>query len=343
MIVSKKDLVYILRGAQVYATGGGGTLAASIAFIEKITNPVTLMQIDQLTPDDIVCTIFGVGGKLSSDPLIASQSALTVFQKILNKKISAIIPVELGALAVANALYFASALQIPLLDSDIVGMRCSPEIFLETITLMKIQRTPCVIADDSNTIAVLWNSESLEKLETFLRNFAISSGGSAYVAGYPLTKTDLTNSVPEGSITNALTMGYLLEQTSKKNMSFKAFCKKTDWQYIDCGTIQTEEKKDTNGFIEGFYTIETKTNQYRIVFKNENLVLLQNNNVLLTCPDSISLLDTTTYEAVTNFEANKSKKVAIIAKKAIPIWRTHKGKQLFSPENIGLPYVQKLL
>jgi len=46
---------------------------------------------------------------------------------------------------------------------------------------------------------------------------------------------------------------------------------------------------------------------------------------------------------INNFEDNTGKKVAILAKKAIPIWRTNKGKKLFSPKTLGFNYKQKLL
>lgn len=343
-ILDKKSFFEIISGANLLATGGGGTISKALSITKKIKQSVQLVSLAELKRSSLVCTVFGVGGKENCDPLVASKAAMKIFQKILNKKISALIPVEAGAESFATALFIASKLNIPVLDSDIVGLRSSPEIYLETITLANLKRTPCAIADDKGNSAVLWSSQNPKKMEQFLRNFAISSGGDAFVAGYPLPVRSLKGIIPEGSITIAQQTGQALTQLKRKKITLAEFCGKMQWAILGVGRIVDIAKNDSKGFVKGKCVVRLKTKErMEVFFKNENLVILKNRKVLLTCPDSISFLDLNTCQGVNNFEENKNKRVAILGKKAIATWRTKEGKKLFNPRRLGFPYAQKLL
>lgn len=342
-VLRQKNYQSILDGANLLGTGGGGTISSGLSLTKKISKPIELISLNELKGNEIVCTVFGVGGKGSCNPLIASQNAMNIFQKILRKKISALIPVETGAESIGTVLFIASELNIPVLDSDIVGLRSSPEIYLETITLKGLSRTPCSIADDKGNSAVLLESKDLNQLEKFLRGFALSVGGDAFVAGYPLLAKDLLNTVPDGSISLAEQTGKKLKQLRKQTLSLEEFLKSEEWQLLGTGVIVGVKKDASQGFARGAYQIRNKNDSFFVVFKNENLVVLENEKVLLTCPDSINLLDLSTFKAINNFEDNKGKRVVILGKKAIPIWRTKEGKKLFSPKNLGFSYAQKLL
>lgn len=341
--LSKNDIQRIIEGANLLGTGGGGTITGATSILNKIKKQPSLISIRQLKNTDVVCTVFGIGGKQNCDPIIASKNALSLFQKVLNTKISAIIPVEVGAMAIANAMFIASELNIPLLDSDIVGLRSSPEVFLETITLANLERTPCAIADDKGNQAVLWKSENLQKLEQFFRNFAISVGGDAFIAGYPLSTKELKGVVFDGSITTSLQTGNAMQKLKNKEIDISDFCKQLEWKLLATGKIIKTKNDTTKGFTQGLYTITSQKNTFTVIFKNENIVVLKEKNVVLTSPDSISLLDLSTIQAINNFEENTNTDVAILGKKAIPLWRTIKGKKLFSPKNLGLNYQQILL
>lgn len=345
-LIQKNEWKEIISGANLLGTGGGGTIAGASAVIKKIIDSVKLVSLKHLDEDSLVCTVFGVGGKQNCDPILASRKSLELFQGAIKQKISAVIPVEVGPMAIANATFLASELKIPMLDSDIVGLRSSPEVFLETISIPNLSRTPCAIADDKGNSAVLWESQGFqqfEQFEQFLRNFTISAGGDAFVAGYPLKVSALKEIVPEGSITLSQKTGKALKKLKANKIDLKEFCKKTKWALLGMGTIIKQIKNDLKGFSEGEYKIKSGKNNSSILFKNENLIFLKKNKVILTCPDSISLLSLETFEGINNFENNENKSVAILGKKAIPIWRTQKGKKLFSPKNLGFDCKQLLL
>ena len=180
-------------------------------------------------------------------------------------------------------------------------------------------------------------------LEQFLRGFATATGGLAFTAGYPLKAKDIRGVVPENTLSLAEEIGDAIITVQTKQLSLNDFATRYDLRFFGDGVITTMNEESRNGFEIGTYTIDAGRNQFTVKFKNENIVLLQGKKVLVTAPDSIILFDVAKYAGINNFEQNINKRVAIFGRKAIPIWRTRKGKALFNPKKLGLDFAQVLL
>ncbi len=341
--LKQKDINYLIKGSSLLSTGGGGTITAAKKITEQIRKLPYLIDAKDLKKHDTVITIFPCGGIEKGDFIKPSIEALKLFQEMFDYEIGGIIPVEIGPLDLLNSIYLASELKLPLLDGDIVGNRCSPEIYLETISLSNIPRTPIVTVNDRGDIAILYESSSYTKTEKFLRDFAVLSGGIAIVLGYPLNKKQIIKTIGQKTVTSAINLGKKLYNAQKGNNADQILLR-SGFAKIADGIIVKENKKVKNGFTSGRYIVETGDNvKYTIIIKNENIVLLQEGKEILTVPDSIILYNKKSNIGVSNFEKNIRKRVLILGKKAIPIWRTEKGKSLFSPKKLGFQYKQKLL
>lgn len=341
--LQKQDIEKILLGSSLLGTGGGGTFKSAKRLTNQVLKPVKMVSLGELKKDAFICSVFGIGSTQNCNPIIASRNALELFIKVNNKEVAAIIPVEIGPESLATAFFIASKLNLPILDSDIVGLRSSPEIYLETITLKNISRTPCAVSDDKKNSLVLWQCNDYLILEKVLRDFAVSVGGDAFVAGYPLIVSAIKNLIPKNSISIAQRTGQLLEELRNEKINMNQFLRKSGWILFGTGVITSAIVNNSSGFTKGKYTIKSGKNSLTILFKNENIILFKNKKLVFTCPDSLSLLDLDIFEGVNNFENNKGKKVTVLGKKAIPIWRTKKGKKLFHPKVLGFNYNQKLL
>lgn len=343
-ILSKKDLKNLIRGASLLSTGGGGSVESAEKVLLQIRKLVKLGSTNEFLPADLCVTIFGVGGKESCDPVKAAKLAMHIFQKVFWRKIKAIIPVEIGPLATISAVFVASGLDLPIVDADIVGFRSSPEVFLETISIADLSRTPMVAVNQFDEVILLDKVADIGRIEKLLRNFAVISGGDAFVVGYPLKIKQIKGVVGKGSISFAIKVGRELESLKKGKLKFAKFCRKNGLLFVGKGKIIKEQKGIKKGFTMGKYIIKTKKGEeIEVFFKNENIVVLINEKVQITTPDLVCLLDIENYLGLNNFSKNKGKNIAVLAKKAIPIWQTEKGRQLFSPRNLGLPFEQKLL
>lgn len=343
MKYSKNDLQKVLLGSSVLGTGGGGRYELAEKILGVITSPVNIIPIGDVADDEIVITAFMVGslGKKGDIEKVIINTVNKLSQ-LLQKQIKYILPVEIGPTATMSVFNIASKLGLSVIDGDIVGYRSSPEIYLETITMTNGNRLPIVASNVEGDTIALYETSSIEKVESILRTFSSQSQSEVYVAGYPLFKRDLINSFGKGSVSFAREIGEILEKVTNEKRMIDLF-KKNGCKFIDKGEIITQDENEKNGFTSGELLIRSKENNYRILYRNEYLILFKNDEVSITCPDSIYLIDQNTRKGINNSEKNKGKKVFIFGRRAIDIWRTRKGKRLFSPKNLGLPYRQVLL
>lgn len=341
MKLRKNELKNILLGVSLLGTGGGGRFDMAQKILQKISKPVQLRSVDELKDNDFIATVFMVGGlKKKGDATKGAKKSIELLQKILNKKIKYLVPVEIGPTAVLDLLYIASEMNLPVIDGDFVGFRSAPEIYVEAITLNNVNRLPIAVVNLEGDSLVLYKTSSIQSLETILRDFSARSKSQVYVAGYPVTKNQIKNYFGKGSVSFSQQVGKCL--IGKKDNLLPSL-KDKGFIFIDSGRIINQEGSDNKGFTSGKLLIKAAKNIYEVIYKNENIVLLKNKIVLVTSPDSIILLDLVSKVGINNGDNNRNKEVYIFVRKAIPVWRTKKGRQLFSPKNLGLEYKQKLL
>lgn len=343
-ILTTNDLKLLVRGTSLLSTGGGGSVSDGMKLVSATTANPKLVDMDALAPNDTLLTIFGVGGRVSSDPVQSCKAALSAYKILFNIDPSAIIPVEIGPLSTLVPITIGTDLGIPIANADIVGNRAAPEVYLETISIPDLSRLPCVVANDKGDTIAITGARSIEQIEFIMRDFAIRSGGDAYVVGYPLVVSQIQNIVGKDSISDAITIGKALDNCSNNNVTIEQFCNKFDFTLLAKGTVIRQQTRIENGFTVGTMTItSTKSEKYKVYIKNENIVLTKNNHVVTTVPDLICVLDTQSYIGLSSYEQNKGRQVAILARKPAPIWYTKKGIQLFSPKTLKLPFSQKTL
>lgn len=343
MVLNNQQLRNILIGCSFLSTGGGGKYDLAKKTLDKINQPVILSSIQDINEDDLIVTAFMVGSLNKKGDLGGGVAAsLELLEKVLQRDINYLIPVEIGPTSVMNILKLASKLKKPVIDGDFVGYRAAPEIYVESITLKHINRLPMAAVNLEGDKLVLFDTSTIEKIETVLRTFSAQSRSEVYVAGYPVVKSQIESVFGERSISFAEEVGAILN-SSEKNVKVIEPLGTKGILFIDSGTIISQKDKDEGGFTTGELKIRSKQNTYEIIYKNENLVLLKNRALLYTSPDSILLLDHGEMRGITNSEKNIGKKVSIFMMKATKAWRTIEGKKLFSPKMLGLPYQQRLL
>lgn len=333
MKIYKKQTRELILGTTFLGTGGGGNPEEAKGILLKIfrkKNFLTVSSINSFKPNDIFISPFGIGSSaINGDPGLAVQTAFWYLSKYLKKKVNGIIPVEIGPKSVATAFYLSSLLNLPVIDADIVGGRSSPEVFLETITLFGIKRTPAAVVNNQGDVAILLNSSSAKREENFFRDFAIRSGGKAYVVGYPLTKRQVSKSIECGTLSKAFNIGRLIRTKQTKQLFSLYNVKK-----IIQGRIINIKSLVNPGFAEKLVTIKDKGNQAEVYIKNENLICWVNGKIFVSCPDLIVLLDKN-QNPLYNTDLKLGAKVEVVSMPALPLWQSKKARRLFNPEMFG--------
>jgi len=340
-MIQKNTIDAFILGSTFLGTGGGGCpRKAKEIFSKLLTKNEKLLtkSINEFEDDSLFITAFGVGSITNcSDPSVPINKAFKNLLNLLQKNISAIIPVEIGPLSLAITFFLADLLKLPVVDADIVGGRSTPDIFLETITLFDIPRTPFALANNSGDEALLLTSSSIQSEENFMRNFATMSGGDAQVVGYPMTKKQIQKSCEQNTISEALWIGEMLE---KKKIH--EILKTLQGKILFEGSLTKKQNKEMNGFTGINLTLTNSQNTARVFIKNENLVVWVDNQVTLTCPDLIILLDNSD-TPIYNSDLKENMEVKIVGIPAKPLWRSPEGRQLFSPQTFGFPFKEVLL
>ncbi|MBU1322949.1 DUF917 domain-containing protein [Patescibacteria group bacterium] len=332
-LISKKDLFNLLTGSIFYGTGGGGSpqLAKKIYQSLPKNQPIKLKSLNEFKSDNLFITTYTVGG-LSQQLIKKSiiNQAQLIYQKCLNKKIFGIIPVEIGPLSLALAIKMASNLNLPLVDADFVGGRSTPEVFLETITLFNLPRTPLLVINNQGKYQILKKSKSYLEEELFLRKFAEKSGGFALVLGYPITQQMASKTLVTKTVSLAIKTGKKLNQ------------KKPVGQLLFQGKIYEIKLLNQGSFTTKLIKIKNNNILAKLYLKNENLIFWLDNKPVLTCPDLIILLDQNNMP-IFNLDLKLNQKISVVGLPAADLWRSQKGLKLFNPQLFGFNYKPKLL
>ena len=324
----------LLTGSAFFGTGGGGNPALGQKIYRKIIRrgqKVSLKKLEQFRPEDVFITAFAVGGlKQKNLPTTQIKKGLILLQKQIAKPIKGIIPVEIGPLATAIAANLAAELNLPLIDADFVGGRSTPEVFLETISLFNIKRTPLIVVNSKNDIANLANSTNYQFEEDFLRTFSAISKETVYVLGYPITQKVAKKCLCQKTVSLAIKTG---EKINRGKLVGKLLFQ---------GKITTIKDIKQNGFTSKIVEIKNNQELGKLYLKNENLIFWINDRPILTCPDLIILIDLKN-QPIYNLDLRRSMSVKVVGLPAQPLWRTKNSLKLFNPKLFGYNIEQRLL
>ena len=256
----KEKIDELILGSTFLGTGGGGKPDVARK-LYSFVDLIDLKKIQEMKDTDIFITAFGVGP--------SSQGG--------NPEIY----IKKGPASLATAIYFASVLHLPVIDADFVGGRSAPEIFLETISLFNIQRTPLVAISENENYLILDKIISYEEIEKQVRDFSASEGVKIYIIGYPVTKKNIFGKIEEGTITEALNLGSVIKDKSV------LLLEKSKVLYT--GIITEIKEEIRGGFIIKNIFLNNKNDTARIFTKNEFLGFWINSVLVLSCPDLIVL------------------------------------------------------
>lgn len=328
MKLKNSQLKSIIEASTVLGTGGGGRLDSALEAVKDITE-IELISLNELNSNDIVITAYGAGGLTKvKNTEFAMVDGLQLLEDQLPGKIKAIAPVEIGPYSLAVAFEIAAKLKVPVIDGDLVGYRSVPEIFIELVTLANLPRCPLVFGNNEGDLLLLKSACTAERLETIIRDFANKSQSNTFVLGYPYNKQQIQSCLAAGSVSYCIKFGQKLA---------------SDFKLVANGKVSEDLKQEKGGFTQGKLCIKNSGAIFTVIYKNEYLVLLKNDEVILTCPDYICVVDAVTKRGLNNGDDNLGKEVEVYIAPAIKQWQTATARKLFSPQNLGLPYKQKVL
>lgn len=328
-------------GAAILGSGGGGDPSYFYMMARCVMEKwgaSTLISAAELKPDDLVIPIGHIGAPTAESEKIPSGNeyhiVLDVLERTLQKKVTAVMPFEIGGGNAFAPFIVAPVLGIPVLDADTMG-RAFPEAQMSSCGLLGASCAPGVIADclGNSTVIYANNSFSLEKIG---RQITVAMGSTAGFGLYPLNGTDAKKMTLEKSISRAISLGKAYREAKQMGQdplhSILNSCKGV---LVGSGKITDIDRTISKGFLKGSVVIQNKTEQIEILFQNEFLLAKVNGKVVATTPDIISLLEMETGFPITSDNLQYGLKINIIALPSPQLWTTPAGLTLVGPRHFG--------
>lgn len=328
--IAREDLLYILQGAALLGSGGGGSLSAGKEFIRLMeSGNYSLELVSEFSSQDTACVVCDIGAITSiesnqSRALINAFQALdTQWQQRQQRPLTAVMPIETGPENTLAALLVGALLGLPVYDGD-GGGRAVPKLSL--CSFASLAACPAVIANDKKDFLIVETSTAAS-LDDLLRPITASSsfGNSASLALWPGNAQQLARASVSGTISMALETGRLLHGLQKKDSTpidsaLSRVNELSGW-LIGQGVV-TDAKELVNGAFDfGQIIIEDSHQSARLTLltQNENLIVYSSQSAypLACAPDSIAYL-TTSGEAITNSEIKVGDEVYVLGIQARP-------------------------
>lgn len=349
--LGQAEIADLATGSAVLGTGGGGDpwigrLMASQA-IEQY-GPVDVIQPGDLADDDLVVVI-----AMSGAPTVLVEKAPNgrelevVWERVINdvgKPARATISWEIGGVNSLFPVAAAARNGVPLVDADGMG-RAFPEFQITTFNAGGVRFGPRFVTDEKGNVLRIDGIDATW-LERINRRALVAMGGSV-VSAIGLTGADIKRTAVHQSISLAVAIGALIRRGLEQKTNWRAELREVcDARELFHGKIVGVERRTEGGWVRGNALIDglddKRGRQLRIDFQNEHLLARAGSpghweNVLVSTPDLIAVLDFETGTPVTTEGLRYGQRVTVVGIPCHPLWRTPRGLELAGPRYFRWP------
>ncbi|MFB6284245.1 MAG: DUF917 family protein [Halobacteria archaeon] len=332
--IDRENYKKVLKGSSVLSTGGGGSFHAAMDEADEFFDgtSVSVSALEELSSDARVVMAYGLGSTAEDedvDEQTALQNALNLYKQVQEQEVDAVLPAEMGPLALFDAFLVAERLDVPIVDTDAVGGRCVPTFTLFGTRFDGNSEAPVAVADTGETRIVLHAVESMEDLEAILRDIAVNLGTIIFGMGHARSVGDLSGYVKEGTLSTAREIGERIAERGWQSIEGVSGI-----DLVDTGTVENVEIEKTSGMYHATVTVEGNAENYEVSIKNEYMRLQDGEEIIAEAPDSILIVDTKGGYGPYSSDLGEDDDVAIFVRGAQGFWATNQGQKLFNQDAI---------
>jgi uncharacterized protein len=335
----------IARGAAVLGTGGGGDpgigLLIALQAVEE-RGDVELVDLDDLPDDGLLLPCGGMGAPTVSIEKIDNGSEGERLREhveaTFGSPVVAVMSSEIGGSNALLPIAWAARMRLPVVDADGMG-RAFPELPQVTMHVAGIAPSPAFLTDERGNVVVT-RAASGQWLERIHRRITIEVGGSAATAEYVMTVGQAKTATVRGSMSLAIRIGRTIAEATHDPVS--ALVDELHAYQLITGKITDVQRTTTRGFVFGSATIEglgaDAGRVLRLEIQNENLAAREDDRILASVPDLITVLDSEAATAIPTERLRYGQRVTVIAFACHPIWRTEGGLEVAGPRAFGYDF-----
>jgi DUF917 family protein len=282
------------------------------------------------------------------DNLGLMVAAVRALEESSGVKIEAIIPGEMGASNVPNAMAAASELGIPMVDGDYVGGRAVPEVSMTIPEISGVPIYPFAFVTRWGDVLILRETVSSAMADRIGRMINLASYGMMGISFYLLRLSEARKVFGAGTMTEAQRVGRAIREAREGNSDpVQAAVEAVRGWFLFQGEIVASEIADEQayGFGVGTHTLKGQGRfegrTFKLWYKNEYHVSWLDDEPFVTSPDCLIMVHSDTCEPALSFDFSVGDDVAVIGRRAYALHRTQRGIAALSPRRFGfeLDYV----
>ena len=354
--LSKQEIIDILYGCTIVGTGGGGDLDLGLRTMQEYFDEgkeLYMASVDEVPADAYVAVPYMCGSPASLEgggeefahlPQLGYPESLLAFRTLedyFGKKFFGAVSTELGGANTAYALHAACQLGVPIIDADPAG-RSVPELQHSTFFVKGIPMAPMALATQFGDALIVKDIVDDMRAESIVRSIAVASGNKVGVADHAITGEQLRGAIIPDALSYTLKLGEALREAREKgeNVAEKV-CEAGEGKILFRGIVKDWKVEETGGFIYGDTVLdgigEYAGHEYKVWYKNENLVSYLDGKVDICAPDLICVVDKDG-TPVTNPNYENGMELTVFVLPAPEIWKSPRGLEVFGPRSFGFDF-----
>ncbi|GAA2907110.1 DUF917 family protein [Microbacterium keratanolyticum] len=348
--ITDADIDEIAVGAAVLGTGGGGDPHVGSLMAKRLIRlhgPVRLLAVEELTDDDFVVPVGGIGAPSVSVERIMAESELTAaleaIERAVGRKPTAVMPIEVGGGNSMIPIAAAALAGLPVVDGDAMG-RAFPEAQMVTFHLAGYGPGATVLVDHfgNEVVSRPVNGEWSERLA---RAAVVEMGGGATMIDYAYGGDVVRECAIPGTLTLAKRIGSILRGRSatgdelRDDERIDALCDDLGAYRLFDGKVSDLQREVDGGFTRGAAELDgvggDRGATFRLDFQNEMLLARRDGQIAAVTPDLIAVLDLATGMPITTDDVRYGARVTVIGIPCDDRWRTPMGLATAGPDHFG--------
>lgn len=343
-----QELKDIMTGCAILGTGGGGSLEEGFSVVEHVWNEgkeFNMLSFDEIQDESYYASPYYCGCMtVECDPALfdGSDIALSVeaLENYMETSFHGLVSIEYGAGNTGEVMAIAAKTGKYIVDADAAG-RAVPELQFSTYYVTGQPITPLAVGTIFGDVAIIPTVGDDARAEALTRFMAVASKGAVGMTDHPITGKNLKTSVIPGALSFAQKVGQAQRiALEEKTDPIAAIIEAAEGKLLFTGRVTAEtgwENKD--GFTLGNIYVEgiaaDSGHMARVWYKNENMMMWLDNEVYLTCPDLICIVEKTTGIPVTNPYAEEGMEVCILGFHCHKLWMTDRALEILNPGFFG--------
>jgi DUF917 family protein len=367
--ITPADVSALALGSSVLACGGGGNAYYGRLVAQDLLErhgAVRVIDLDEMAADRLAVSPGIMGAPLvgieKPTSLPALGAGFEAVRRSLGDRIAAFVAVEVGGTQSMLPLLLGALNRLPLLDGDGMG-RAFPEAQMCTFLIYGMRPgVPFAMSDDHG---LLWRAGSLPfdvpgahfggtgrlgrfvglALERVFRRYCARKGGWIYFTA-TFDHASLKRTLVRGTMRLALDLGRAVERArAGDTQTFEHVLASAGGKLLFRGKIVDLERRFRGGYDWGTLCIEgvddDRGRRAGIDFKNEYLILRLDDEVVLTVPDLVTLVETESRLPVTTEVVRPGLRVDVLGLPSTPLYNTPEALRVVGPRAFGyeIPFV----